>query len=441
MGDFCLFRKTLYFLYLIIYIKYNLKYFAMNHLTLSNHADQLEGEVTILRLDLNVPMKNGESQDPARADAVVDTIRQTLDAGAERIFLISHRSKQDDGETLEPVAAYLEEKLGEAIEFRDTLTAGEGGPKIVMFDDIRRLESREKSKDSAERQEAAQRILEVTGATRVVVDAFGAAHRPHTTMKDLPALAEKSMIGDLMEAEVARLEQFRDPEMLAKATVFMGGAKIDDKLGLMIFFAENVKKLVPGGGILNAILAAKGYDVGESLGHDGADKAQEVIAAAEKSGCEIVLPSVMFAAKFESPEAVGQLTQSDIFRVDLSESDAKPPEGTVYLDMGATEVHEAMTDAEVIIWNGTAGVGDLNSEFDYGTKAGLIGAYAAEQAEVPVLIAGGDGNAAATRLSIEIKGRSTGGGAALAYLEKGEAGLPVLVSGVTKAAVNEVIEV
>jgi len=377
------------------------------------------GRVVLLRADLNVPLDGTTITDDGRIRASLPTINKLRERDA-RVLIVAHlgRPKGDSyadraagGPSLAPVAARLSELLGVPVplaadvagDSARTIAAGLADGDVAMLENIR-FEPAETSKDAAERAELAGRLAAL--AQVYVADGFGALHRKHASVYDVPALLPHA-VGDLVQAEVAVLEQLEHPAR--PYVVVLGGAKPSDKLAVIANLLGRADRILIGGGMSYTFLAAKGYEVGNSLLEaDKIDEVRAVMADAEKRGVELVLPVDLVGATRFAPDA-----EHDVYPVDAFPADR---EG---VDMGpATRQLFAakLADAATVFWNGPVGVFEFPA-FAAGTRA-----VAEAISALPgfTVVGGGDSAAAVRRLGLPEDGFShisTGGGASLEYLE------------------------
>ena len=378
------------------------------------------GRVVLLRADLNVPLDGTVITDDGRIRASLPTINALTGRGG-RVLICAHlgRPKGESyadrlacGPSLAPVAVRLAELLGRPVPLATDVTgdsaraiaAGLADGEVALLENIR-FEPAETSKDDAVRAELAERLAAL--AEVYVGDGFGALHRKHASVYDLPALLPHAA-GDLVSAEVRVLEQLtHDPAR--PFVVVLGGAKPSDKLAVIANLLDSADRILIGGGMSYTFLKAQGYEVGKSLLEaDRLDDVRKVMADAEARGVELVLPvdlvgAVDFAAGAEH----------EVFPVTAFPADRES------LDMGPAtrELFAAkLADAATVFWNGPVGVFEFPA-FSHGTRA-----VAAAIAALPGLtvVGGGDSAAAVRRLGLPEDGFShisTGGGASLEYLE------------------------
>jgi len=378
-------------------------------------AEGVSGRRVLVRADLNVPLRHTEGSatvaDDGRIRAVLPTIRALSEAGAH-VVVCSHlgrpKGAPDPKYSLAPVAASLSELLGGAVAFA-TDTVGESADAVVgslaagevaLLENLR-FNPGETSKDEAERGAFAAKLAAYGEA--YVDDAFGAVHRKHASVYDVPRLLPH-FAGGLVLRELEVLSELTsDPKR--PYVVVLGGAKVSDKLGVITNLLPKVDTLLIGGGMCFTLLAAAGYEVGDSLLEaDQIDTCRRLLASA---GDKIVLPTDVVVAAELSATA-----QTRVVGVDAIES------GDKGLDIGpetAKAFAGRLADAATVFWNGPMGVFEYEP-FAAGTKA-VAEAVAGAGFSV---VGGGDSAAAVRALGVDEDGFShisTGGGASLEYLE------------------------
>ena len=387
---------------------------------------QVMGRRVLLRSDLNVPLDltgTGRITDDGRIRASLPVISKLSDRGA-RVLILAHlgrptgdtyQERAAGGPSLRPVAARLGELLGRPVSFA-TDVAGPSAEKtafslgdedVAVLENVR-FEPAETSKDDAERAGLARRMAALAGPGGWYVgDGFGALHRKHASVFDLPALLPHAA-GDLVLAEVSVLRRLTEhPER--PYVMVLGGAKPSDKLGMIANVLGQVDRLVIGGGMSYTFLAAQGYEVGKSLLEaDQIPQVSAVLEDAARRGVEVVLPVDLVAATHYAPDADHYVAQVGEFPADRESMDMGPATRELFA--------AALADARTVFWNGPVGVFEFPA-FAAGTRAV---AEAVSKVNGLTVVGGGD-SAAAVRILGFPEGSfshiSTGGGASLEYLE------------------------
>jgi phosphoglycerate kinase len=381
------------------------------------------GRRVLLRSDLNVPLDltgTGEITDDGRIRASLPVISKLSDRGA-RVIVLAHlgRPKGDSfaeraagGPSLRPVAERLGELLGRPVAFA-TDVADESAEKtafslgdedVAVLENVR-FEPAETSKDDAERAAFAQRLARF--GELYVDDAFGAVHRKHASVYDLPALLPHAA-GDLVRQEVTVLRQLTtDPAR--PFVVVLGGKKPSDKLAVIGNLLGLADRILIGGGMGYTFLAAQGYEVGNSvLEADQIPAVKAVMEEAARRGVELVLPVDLVAATHFAPDAEHSVVPVTAFPADREGVDAGPQTRALFA--------EKLADAKTVFWNGPVGVFEFPA-FSGGTRAV---AEAISRVDGLTVVGGGDSAAAIRALGLD-QGAfghiSTGGGASLEYLE------------------------
>jgi 3-phosphoglycerate kinase len=331
--------------------------------------------------------------------------------------------------SLRPAAARLSELLGRPVGFPDDASDGIAGVSaqavveetplggVVMLENLR-FEAAETSKDDAERGVFADQLAALAGkGGSYVGDGFGAVHRKHASVYDLPQRMPHAA-GGLVLAEVAVLRRLTE-ELVRPYVVVLGGAKVSDKLGVISNLLDKVDRLLIGGGMAYTFLAAQGYEVGNSLlEKDQLDVVRGLIADADKRGVELVLPVDIVAATNFAADAQHIVVPASQIPADREGLDIGPETRTLFASK--------LADARTVFWNGPMGVFEFDA-FAGGTKAL---ATALTKVDGLTVVGGGDSAAAVRKLGFaesDFGHVSTGGGASLEYLEgKTLPGLQVL---------------
>ena len=387
--------------------------------------DELDvgARTVLLRADLNTPLDGCTITDDGRIRASLPTITGLAGRGA-RVLICAHlgrpagadfAERAAGGPSLQPVAERLSELLGAEVPLAADVAgpaaaevaAGLADGAVGMVENVR-FEPAETSKDDAERAGLARRLAALAGpGGRYVGDGFGALHRKHASVYDLPALLPHAA-GDLVLAEVAVLRRLtEDPQR--PYVVVLGGAKPSDKLAVISNLLDRADRLLIGGGMSYTFLKAQGYEVGRSLLEpDLIPRVSEVLAEAAKRGVEVVLPVDLVAATGFAPDAEHEVAQVGAFPADRESMDMGPATRVLFA--------EKLADAKTVFWNGPVGVFEFPA-FAAGTRAV---AEAISQVTGLTVVGGGDSAAAVRTLGFPegaFTHISTGGGASLEYLE------------------------
>ncbi len=373
------------------------------------------GKRVFLRCDLNVPLKESKIIDDGRIRASLPTINALLAKGAS-IVIAAHLGRPK-GEvkpelSLAPVAVRLAELLGKPVQFIPAITGTDVTAKaqalapgeILLLENIR-FASVETSKDESERLALATELAKL--ADIYVGDGFGAVHRKHASVFDLPKLLPHAA-GTLVAAEVEVLKKLTvDP--VRPYGVVLGGSKVSDKIGVIANLLGKVDVMAIGGGMLFTFLAAQGKEVGTSLVElDLIDTVKGLIKQAEDAGVKLLIPTDIVIAPTFSADATATLVSSDAI-----------PKYQMGLDIGpesAAAFAAAIKGCKTVFWNGPMGVFEF-PKFAAGTK---VVAQALTEVSGISVVGGGDSAAAVRALGFkdsEFGYISTGGGASLEYLE------------------------
>ncbi|KTQ94058.1 phosphoglycerate kinase [Aureimonas ureilytica] len=374
----------------------------------------LQGKRVLVRVDLNVPMKDGKVSDATRIDRILPTIREISDKGG-RVLLLAHfgrpKGKVDPEQSLGPIAPVLAEKLGRPVGFAEDCVGpvADGIVANMQDGDVLLLENTRFHAGEEKNDEAFVSQLASLGDV-YVNDAFSAAHRAHASTEGL-AHHLPSYCGRTMQAELEALEKgLGNPEKPVIAIV--GGAKVSTKIDLLQNLVAKVDCLVIGGGMANTFLAAQGIDVGKSLcEHDLADTARQILEKAKAANCTILLPTdAVVAREFKANAANETVAVSAV------------PSDAMILDVGPASVEaiSAWIDkSKTLVWNGPLGAFEIEP-FDRATMAAARHAADRTAAGQLVSVAGGGDTVAALNqagVAERFTYVSTAGGAFLEWME------------------------
>ncbi|MEU9316357.1 phosphoglycerate kinase [Streptomyces sp. NPDC048295] len=383
-------------------------------------AEGVNGKRVFVRADLNVPLSGTTITDDGRIRAVQPTVEKLVAAGA-RVVVASHlgrpKGAPDPAFSLAPAAARLGELIGADVAFA-TDTVGEsaratvaalGDGEVAVLENLR-FNPGETSKEDAERGAFADQLAEL--ADLYVGDGFGAVHRKHASVFDLPARLPHAA-GDLIATEVGVLKKLTENVERPYAVV-LGGSKVSDKLGVIDHLLERADRILIGGGMAYTFLKAQGHEVGSSLlQEDQIPAVLEYLKRAEDKGVEFVLPvDVVVSEQFPDLKAKAPTEHRTV------PADAMPA-GFIGLDNGpGTNALYAskLADAATVFWNGPMGVFE-HPDYAEGTRAV---AQALVDSSGFSVVGGGDSAAAVRTLGFDENAFghiSTGGGASLEYLE------------------------
>lgn len=374
---------------------------------------ELNGKKVLVRVDFNVPMKDGKITNDNRIVAALPTIKYILENGG-RAILFSHLGKvktEEDkaSKSLRPAAERLAELLGQDVKFIPETRGAEleaaiaelKDGEVLMFENTRfeDLDGKKESKNDPELGKYWASLGDI-----FVNDAFGTAHRAHASNVGISANLE-AVAGFLLEKEIEFIGGAVDAPQRPMVAI-LGGAKVSDKIGVIENLLDKADKVLVGGGMMFTFLKAQGKNIGKSLCEE--DKLDLAKALLEKGGDKLVLPVDTVAAK--------EFANDTEFRVVSVDALADDEMG---LDVGPATVElfsNVLKDAKTVVWNGPMGVFEMPN-FAKGT-IGVCEAIANLEGAITI-IGGGDSAAAAMQLGYAEKFShiSTGGGASLEYLE------------------------
>lgn len=381
---------------------------------------EVKGKKVLVRVDFNVPLKDGVITNDNRIQAALPTINKLVENGA-KVVLCSHLGKPKNGPedkfSLAPAAARLAELVNTKVVFaKDDTVVGDNAKKavaemndgeIVVLENTR-FRGAEETKNG---EDFAKELADLVDGQAFVMDAFGSAHRAHASTAGVTKFVKETAVGYLMQKEIQYLGNAVEvPERPFVA--ILGGAKVADKLNVISNLLEKCDTLIIGGGMAYTFIKANGGSIGNSLVDDEKlDYCKEMLAKAEQLGKKILLPvDTSVAASFPDP------IDAEI-AIENIDSD-KIPADKMGLDIG-TETQKIFADAvktaKTVVWNGPMGVFE-NPVLAKGT---IAVAKALAETDATTIIGGGDSAAAVMQLGFADKMShiSTGGGASLEYLE------------------------
>jgi phosphoglycerate kinase len=374
----------------------------------------LAGKRVLTRVDINVPMQDGQVTDATRIEKIAPAVRDILAAGGTPILLAHFgrpKGKRVDAMSLRHLVPALEQHLSAPVLFvadcvgpaAAAAIGAAGAGQVVLLENTRFHKAEEKNDADFADQLAALGDLYCN-------DAFSAAHRAHASTEGvarrLPACA-----GRLMQAELSALEAaLATPKRPVVAVV--GGAKVSTKLELLGNLVAKVDYLVIGGGMANTFLAAQGVDVGKSLAeHDMTGTAMEIMAKAAGEDCKIILPRDVVVAREFAANAANETVAADACPADAMILDAGP--------LSVAQISDVLKSAKTLIWNGPLGAFEIEP-FDRATNAAAaVAAQLSQSGDLISVAGGGDTVAALNKAGAAEKFTymSTAGGAFLEWME------------------------
>ncbi|KAJ3565091.1 hypothetical protein NP233_g7861 [Leucocoprinus birnbaumii] len=390
----------------------------------------LKGKRVLIRVDFNVPLKDGVVSNPARIVAALPTIKYALDNGASKVILMSHLGRPDGQAnpkySLKPVVSELEKQLGKPVIFLPDCVGAEveksvqdaASGSVILLENLRfhiEEEGSAKNKDGTKTKAdkaAVEKFREqLTALGDVYVnDAFGTAHRAHSSMVGvkLPQRASGFLVKKELDYFAKALESPERPFL-----AILGGAKVSDKIQLIENMLDKVNSLIIGGGMAFTFKKTlEGVSIGKSLFDEaGSQKVAEIVEKAKKNNVKLVLPVDYVAGdKFDKDAEAKIVTDAEGI-----------PEGWMGLDVGPESnklFAQAVAEAKTILWNGPPGVFEF-PKFAEGSKALLTATEEAVKNGATVIVGGGDTATVVSTFGDEkkISHVSTGGGASLELLE------------------------
>ncbi|MBQ3565788.1 MAG: phosphoglycerate kinase, partial [Oscillospiraceae bacterium] len=380
----------------------------------------VKGKKVLVRVDFNVPLKDGVITNDNRIQAALPTIKKLIADGG-KVVLCSHLGKPKNGPedkfSLAPAAARLAELVDTKVVFaKDDTVTGDNAKKavaemnegeIVVLENTR-FRGAEETKNG---EDFAKELSELVDNEVFVMDAFGSAHRAHASTAGVTKFVKETAVGYLMQKEIQYLGNAVEVPVRPFVAI-LGGAKVADKLNVISNLLEKCDTLIIGGGMAYTFIKANGGSIGTSLVDDEKlDYCKEMLAKAEKLGKKILLP-IDTAVTASFPDPIDAEIEIEIFNSN------EIPADKMGLDIGPKTQElfaDAVKSAKTVVWNGPMGVFE-NPVLAKGT---IAVAKALAETDATTILGGGDSAAAVMQLGFADKMShiSTGGGASLEYLE------------------------
>ncbi|WP_142713551.1 phosphoglycerate kinase [Fodinibius sediminis] len=374
----------------------------------------IEGKTVLMRVDFNVPIKDGAIGDDNRMVQALPSINYVIEQGG-KLVLMSHLGRPggsvDKSLSLQPVAEHLKTLVDADVNFAedcigDTAAfviseAGEGD--IVLLENVRFHEGEKANDEEFSKQLAAHGDLFCN-------DAFGSSHRAHSSVAGVTRYLQPAVSGFLLEKEIKYLDgSVNNPDRPFVA--ILGGAKVSDKIGVIENLLGKVDTIIVGGGMTYTFYKAKGWPIGDSLVEDGkVELASELMQKADEQGVKFMLPVDSVVARAFENDAEHKVVDEEGIE-----------DGWMALDIGpqsAISFGNIIKNARTVVWNGPMGVFEMENFAD-GTNAVAEALAEATQLGATTIIGGGDSAAAIKQAGLEeqVSHVSTGGGASLMFLE------------------------